>query len=345
VRVGFDLAVLSQPHSRGLARVAAELVPVLERRGVLEVVRLAPERGADLRRWRQVELPRHARGLAGIHSFTSAFALRGPGARVQTVHELPWRHGVRENADLRHRLWASLGAWRATRVLCPSAAVAHDLGQSPLVARAKIRVVPWGVDARFQDEPPRMVVDEAVLTRYRLGEDPFLFCPGAVRSKKNLAALLYALAERKQRGARALRVLVTGGDSPQLRSDLGLASKLGLERALMMLDEVAEADLPSLYRMARAVPVLSHSEGFALPVLEALASGTPVVVPRASVQAEVAGSAGIEVDARSPASVAAGLERALLERGELRAAGVAHARAFTWEATAERVEGLWQELA
>ncbi|HEX6885005.1 MAG TPA: hypothetical protein VF530_16640, partial [Planctomycetota bacterium] len=150
MRVGFDVSPLVQPHSRGLARVVAGLVEALERRARLAVVRLAPPAGAGLRRWRQGELPRLARGLAGLHSFTSAFALRGPGARVQTIHELPWRHGVAENAGLRHRLWASLAARRATRVVCPSEHVARELGPA---VRRKTRVVPWGVAAHFCDEP------------------------------------------------------------------------------------------------------------------------------------------------------------------------------------------------
>ncbi|HEX6885897.1 MAG TPA: glycosyltransferase family 1 protein [Planctomycetota bacterium] len=342
MRVGFDVSPLTHPHSRGLARVVEELVAALERRARLEVVRLAPGPGHGSRRWRQGELPRHARGLAGLHSFTSAFALRGPGARVQTIHELPWKHGVAENADLRHRLWASLGARRATRVVVPSAHVARDLGAA---ARRKATVVPWGVAQRFVPEPAPGQVDEVVRARYRLGEDPYLFCPGAVRAKKNLAAVLQALAERRARGAPALRVLVTGGDSPQLRQDLGLASRLGLDRFVMVLDEAAEEDLPALYRLAAAVPVLSLSEGFGLPVLEALACGTPVLVPPDSAQAEVAGAAGLVVEPARPAEVARALEQAVAERTALAARGLERARAFTWEAAAERVEALWQELA
>ena len=338
MRVGFDVSALHRPHSRGLERVVRCLVEALERRGGLEVVRLAPEDGADLRRWRQRDLPRRAaaEGLAGVHSFTSAFPLRGPGHRVQTVHELPWRHGVRENADARHYAWAALGPLRAARVVCPSEHVAADLARGPLVPRKKIRVVRWGVEPRFAPEPPPMVIDESALTRYRLGEEPFVLAPGAVRPKKDLAALLYGMAERKRRGAEPLRVLVTGGDTQQLREDLGLASKLGLARWIAMLDEVAEQDLPSLYRLARAVPALSRSEGFGLTVLEAMACGTPVLVPRAGAQAEVAGEAGIVVDPRSPASVADGLERALSARAELRRAGVERARgssSWLWRRT------------
>ena len=346
-RVGFDCSPLVVPHSRGLARVTRALVEALERRGRIEVVRLTPEKGVPLRAWRQRELPRAVERLqlAGLHSPLSAFALRGPGQRVQTVHELPWRHGVRENADLRHRLWASLATWRAATVVCPSEHVARDLARTALAAHGRVRVIPWGVAAVFADEPAPLVVDEVVLARYRLGDEPFVLAPGAVRPKKNLAALLHGLAEHARRGARPLRALVTGGDTPQLRTDLGLAARLGLGRRVVVLDEVAEEDWPSLLRLATAVAVLSHSEGFGLPVLEALASGTPALVPPDSAQAEVAGTAGIVVDPARPEAVADGLARAVAEREARRAAGVGRARVFTWDATAEKVEALWQELA
>jgi len=347
MRVGFDCAPLTHPHSLGVARVTTELLAALERRGVLTVVRLTPPKRAALGAWRARELPvRVARErLVGLHAFTSGYAWRGPGARVSTVHELPWRHGVQENAGWRHRLWASLGVARATRVVVPSLHVARDLARSPFVAQKKLCVVPWGVEARFAPESPAGEVDERVLARYRLGEEPFVLAPGATRAKKNLPALLHGLAERRRRQQEPLRVVVTGAETPALRTALGLASKLGLARWVTTLDEVAEEDLPALYRLARAVPVLSFSEGFGLPVLEALACGTPVVVPHASAQAEVAGPAGLVVASESPGEVAAALERALRERAALRALGLARARELTWDAAAERLEALWSALA
>jgi glycosyltransferase involved in cell wall biosynthesis len=346
MRIGLDASPLVTPSSRGVRRVVQGLATALEARGRLTVVRLAPEPGQSVRRWRQVELPRRALdlNLSGVHSLTSAFPLRARGARVQTIHELPWRHGVAENADLAHRVWASLATRRATRIVVPTAHVARDLGRTPLAAHGRVRVIPWGLEAGFRDEEPAGVVDEAVLDRYRVDATPFVLCPGAVRAKKNLAAVLRALAERLRRGQRPLRVIVTGGDGPALRSDLGLASRLGLARWVTTLDGVEEDDWPSFLRQARAVPVLSHSEGFGFPVLEALASGTPALVPPDSAQAELAGEAGLIVDPADAAAVADGLERALEERDARRAAGVARARSFTWDAAAERVEALWAEL-
>jgi glycosyltransferase involved in cell wall biosynthesis len=346
VRIGLDVSTLSRPHPRGVARVTAGLAEALERRGVLETVRLEPEPGIDLRRWRALELPRIAeeRKLDGIHSCVSAFAFRGRGARVQTIHELPWKHGAREGADLRHRAWAAFGPMIADAVCTGTEFVARDLRRRLLPGRSKIRVCPWGIGEPFAEEPPPGVVDEVVLGRYRLPQGPFALALGAVRPKKNLAAFVEGMAELLKRGRRDLQLVVTGGDTPQLRRDLGLVSRLGLARFVTTIDEIAEADLPSVLRLASVVPVLSKSEGFGLPVLEALACATPVVVPRASAQSEVAGSAGIEVDPADASSVADGIARALAEREERRSSLAERAKSFTWDRCAERVESIWREI-
>ncbi len=354
MRIGFDISAFELPCSLGVRRVARSTVEALERRehageSALEVVRLAPPPGAALRRWRQRGLPAlvASERLFGIHSFTSAFAWRGRGKRVQTIHELPWRHGADENAGLRHRAWATLGPRRADRVVCPTEHVARDLRAQPLATAgvaARTRVVSWGAGPEFADEPPPGTIDEAVLERYRLGGDPIVLCPGAVRPKKNLAATLRGVAELVRDGRR-VEVVVTGGDTNGLRRDLGLASKLGIASHVTTLDAVDEADWPSLYRMAAVVPVFSTSEGFALPVLEALRCGTPVLVPADSAQSEVAGNGGTIVDPSDAQAVARALADVIERREALRYALSAEHAAKTWDATARAIADLWSELA
>jgi glycosyltransferase involved in cell wall biosynthesis len=326
-------------------RATDGLVRALEARGVIEVVRLVPE--GDLRRWRHRGLPKLVRelGLAGVHSPVSAFTTRAPGARLQTIHELPWKHGARENAGWNHRAWAVIGPLRADAVIVPSEHVARDARSAAWVGKSKIHVVPWGLDAHFADEPPLGVVDEVVLGHYRLGQDPLALCLGAVRAKKNLAAVLRGLAELRKRNGPRVQIVVTGDDTPDLRRDLGLVSQLGLARFVSTPGRIAEEHLPSLLRLASVVPVLSRSEGFAFPVLEAMGCGTPVLVPRDSAQSELAGDAGIVVDIDDPRSIADGFERALAEREALRPKLVARAREFTWERCAARVEAIWKDIA
>ncbi len=345
--IGFDAAALAPPHSPGVARVAREILRALEARGNLDVVRLTPPAGMGLRAWRQRELPRlvTSESLVGLHSFTSAFPWRGPGKRVQTVHELPWHHGVKEHSDWRHRLWSWAGPLRADRVLCPSAFVAEDWKRRRLFGTDRLRVVPWGVAPEFTQDPDPTLVDELVLERYHLGDERFALALGAVRKKKNLAATLHGLAALREHGREIPRLVISGGDTPDLRRDLGLASKLGLSRWIVTLDVIEEEDLPSLLRLAEFAVVLSRSEGFGLPALEAVACGTPAVVARASAQAQAAGPAGITVDPADPQSVADGFARALDERRALAQASRDHANAHTWDRTAEAIEAVWGELA
>jgi len=345
MRIGLDLSPLTHPHPLGVVRVVRELALRLTASERFEFVELRPDLGTDLRSWRQTELPKSiARdGLCGIHSFVSAFPWRGLGLRVHTVHELPWRHGVAENADWRHRFWASFGVRRADRTLSATAVVRDELASSWLVSEEKLRVSPWGVGAPFGEDPPSGVVDEVVPGRLRLPEDPFFLAPGAVRAKKNLSALLEGFARLHASGARA-QLVVTGPETADLRRDLGLVSKLGLSRWVSTPGELPDEDLASLYRLSAGTCVLSDSEGFALPVAESLACGAPVVVASSGSAAEVGGDVGIQVNPSDADSVAGGLQEALKRRAELRAAALARGAEFTWERSAGEIEEVWGEL-
>lgn len=347
MRVGFDTSPLCRPHPPGIVRVVRETMCALEERGNLDIVRLAPDDGVPVRRWRQSILPRTVgeRDLVGVHSFLSAFPWRGAGRRVQTIHELPWKHGVAENAGWRHRLWASWGARRADAVIVATERVARDLGRRLAIDGGNVHLVPWGVAPHFNEEAPAGTLDEPLLARYRLPDGPLAICLGANRPKKNLAAVLHGLEQVHQRGAVQLHLVISGADSPQLRKDLGLVSRLGLTRWVSTPGEIPEEDLPGLLRLAAVVPVLSRSEGFGLPALEALACGTPVVVSAGSAQSEVAGSAGIEVDPDDPGSVADGFERAVATREAVRYSLPEHVAPFRWERTAEAIEKIWERLA
>jgi len=101
----------------------------------------------------------------------------------------------------------------------------------------------------------------------------------------------------------------------------------------------------ALLRGARCLVYPSLYEGFGLPILEAMACGTPVVTSRGGATEEVAAGAAVLVDPRDPAAIAAGIGEAVRRRDELVAAGLTRAAAFTWDRSADLVEALWRELA
>lgn len=346
MRVGFDCSPLVRPFPPGIVRIVQHSVEALEELGAIEVVRLTPPNGADLSRWRHRDMPQAVENqdLHGLHSFVSAFPRRGPGRRVQTIHELPWKHGVQENADWKHRWWAHFGPRKAHAVVTASPVVAKQLGLRLHADGGKLHVVPWGVEQRFEEEPPAGTVDETLLGRYRLPEGALILAIGAVRTKKNLAALLHGLARIAADPGPTPHLVITGPDTPDLRRDLGLVSKLGLARHVSTPGSIDDADLPGIMRLAAAVAVLSRSEGFGLPVLESMGCGTPVIVPTDSVQADVAGPHGFGCDPDDPQSVAKALQDAIAQREDLRFVLPDRAREFPWSRTAQGLSDLWLGL-
>jgi glycosyltransferase involved in cell wall biosynthesis len=104
---------------------------------------------------------------------------------------------------------------------------------------------------------------------------------------------------------------------------------------LLAPEHVTDEELPELYRSAAVFVYPSFLEGFGIPIIEAMACGTPVVTSSHPSLDEASGDAAVRVDPESPEAIAAGIERALVERESLVAAGLAHARRFTWRACGE----------
>jgi glycosyltransferase involved in cell wall biosynthesis len=109
------------------------------------------------------------------------------------------------------------------------------------------------------------------------------------------------------------------------------------------LGRVSDQELAELYRGARCLVYPSLYEGFGIPVLEAMACGTPVVTSAGGATEEVAGGAAVLVDPHDPAAIAAGIEEAVARRVELRARGLERAAQFTWERVAAETRAVYEE--
>ncbi len=335
MRIGLDLSPAAGHGSPGVARAALSLCAALERRGCVEVVRLSPPPGRGVRSWRHHDLARLARSarLDALHSFTSAFPLWAPCRRVQTVHELPWLHGEAENAGLRHRVWAHLGARLADLVVTMTETVAAELREDCRPAR--LAVVPWGVSPGIERDATLV---EALGARRR----GYVLVPGGARPKKQASAVLAAFATCDELARAELELVVTGAD----QSSAGQSAAEPRDARLRSVGVVDEPSMEALVQHAACVAVPSLSEGWSLPVLEALVRGVPVVVPAGSAQAEVAAEGGVVAASRAPDELGRALTRAVAERDDPKrvAARRAVAARRSWDESARRMEEAWLSL-
>ena len=256
-------------------------------------------------------------------------AYRGPA--VLTVQDLSFERDptlMPPRDRLFFRTLVRPSARRAARVLTGSEQTRADLVERYGVATDKIAVVPYGVDPAFYPDGPR-----------RDGE-PFALFVGALHQRKNPLAAIEALTLLDAE----LRLVLVGPDKGQAAAVRAAVERDGLAGRVELRGHVEKEELATLYRSAACLVFPSSYEGFGLPILEAMASGTPVVTTRAGATTEVAGEAAVLVDSADPVALAGGVERALADRDRLVAAGLERARRFSWAETARRTLDLYREL-
>lgn len=195
----------------------------------------------------------------------------------------------------------------------------------------RISVASPAVEPRFAPLPPERA--EAVRTRYGL-PTRFLLCVGTVKARKNLPRLVGAFA--RARVPEDVHLVLAGGvETRSAERDLWQAiDRSRVSGRVRLLSYVAGDDLPALYNAALAATLVSVHEGFGMPALEAMASGTPVVVSDRGALPEVVGAAGVRVNPLDELSIAAGIERAVADgelRAELRRRGLRQATRYTWD--------------
>lgn len=347
MRVGFDARALVSPAA-GVRRYTRELFGAMASLADVEVVAAGASPAADLPPgvssapasaslptnvgWMISGLPRAARSAKVdiFHAPSYTAPLGGPRPLVLTIHDISYeRHPewYPYRRDPARRAFYRWSAGTADRIITDSEFSKQEIVAGYSLEADSISVVPLAAGAVFTPGGDR-----------EAGSPPYLLHVGDLHPRRNLAVAVRALRRVHARRAdlRGLRLVLAGVDRGSGAALIGNASPEDA-RMIELAGMVSEDALLQLYRGAQGLVYPSLYEGFGLPLLEAMACGTPVIASRASSIPEVAGDAAVLLDPNDDAAWAVAIESLFdgTVADDLRAAGRQRAASFTWRRAAE----------
>jgi glycosyltransferase involved in cell wall biosynthesis len=244
-----------------------------------------------------------------------------------------------------YRIANKLAFKTASGVIAISETTRRDAARFFGVKQDRIQAIPLGVEPRFSASPGPEV--DAVRAKYRL-PDQYVLYVGTNKPHKNLVRLIeaWAIIHRKA-GPRHVLVIAGYWDGryPEARK---LAERQDLSGAVLFTGPVDDGDLPALYTGASLFVFPSLYEGFGLPVLEAMACGTPVACSTTDALKEVAGDAASLFDPLDSGVIADCLMSLISDPESLRSlkeSGLERARMFSWKKTAMETEAVYRSVS
>jgi glycosyltransferase involved in cell wall biosynthesis len=288
------------------------------------------------RRW--LEQKRFDQGSSqtiDLYHEPSLWPLDFDGPTVMTLHDLthvrfPETQPPARLKEIERRL--TRGVQQAQLIMTDSQFIADEAQQYFGLPAERLRVAPLGVAARFHPREPEAI--DGVLKAHGLEAGRYFLCVGTLEPRKNLSLALRAHAGLPESVRQMFPLFIVGmggWQQAQLNDELKNALAGG---HVCLAGYLPDEQVAQLLAGARALVFPSHYEGFGLPVLEAMASGTPVITTHCSAMLEVAGPAGNYCDPQDPE----GLREAMLRLIEdhphwqaCREAGLQQAALFSWE--------------
>jgi len=265
---------------------------------------------------------------------------------VLTVHDLIFRHLPMHHKRLNRwylNVTMPLYCQRATHVIAVSECTRRDLIAAYDLPEEKVTVVHEAAAPRFRLQPPEAVA--AVRSRYGL-PDRYLLFVGTIEPRKNLACLLSVFEAMRAAGLSDGLVIV--GRRGWLYDDFfARLEQSPVRDAVLFPGYVPDEDLPAVYSGAQGLVFPSVYEGFGLPVLEAMACGTPVVASNGSSLPEIGGDAALYSDPLDVEGMAETVRRLLCDaelRGHLRTRGLERAAEFSWGRAAARTRAVYERF-
>jgi len=341
--VAVNTRVLNAPMS-GVQRYARELLV----RWDGQVDNITPSSslyGLAGHAWEQFVLPARLHGrLLFSPSNTGPLKAR---RQVLTIHDMSvfdWPKGFSPHFAAWYRFLLPRLARQVIQVVTVSEFVKERIIHHTKISSEKVTVVPQGVSSRFCPEA-RSGLETAVVS-LRLPSRNYLLVVGSLEPRKNLPRLFRAWTRALERMPEEIWLVIVGGrGSRQVFANL---PDMNTPPRVFWADRVDDSELPSLYAGALGSIYVSLYEGFGLPVLEAMASGAPVLAGNRSSLPEVVGDAGILVDPEDEEEIADGLQvlvgDSALRQG-LRERGLLRAKQFSWDETARKTWHVLQAAA
>jgi glycosyltransferase involved in cell wall biosynthesis len=365
VRVAFDITAIDEQPS-GVGNYTLELLVHLMAAGDNQYLPLSnrgsyparlptqytshrlPPRVRSRMLWMQCVLPLHLRQLQPqlCHYTNSIGPLLSPCPYVLTIHDmtlslLPHFHPWRKQLFVRPIV--ALAARRAARVITVSKHARRDIVR---LLRLRPEQVVVTYEAAAPDFRPSSGTEIArVRAAYGIN-GPYILYVGTVEPRKNLLRLVRAWHNLYRRGRIKQQLVIVGAHGWHNSALYREITTINVSDALRFTDYVPQPDLPALYSGADAFAFPSLYEGFGLPVVEAMACGTPTLISRACALLEVAGDAALSCDAYDVHAIEAALERILNDqdlRDVLHQRGLQRASALSWAHTAELTARIYAE--
>jgi glycosyltransferase involved in cell wall biosynthesis len=308
--------------------------------------------------WQRLRLPVPVQAITGpldlFHSPDFVLPPTGRTPSIVTVHDLSFLR-VPECYVPAFRQYlegaVSRAATRAERILADSESTRRDLIELKAVEPGQVTVIYPGVEPRFQPVRDAELLNR-VRARYELPER-FVLGLSTLQPRKNFAGLIEGYRRlvggwTEEPAIVDLQLVVAGGLGWMYDDAFDAVASAGLAERVHFAGFVDDEDLPAIYTLAAAFAFPTWYEGFGLPVLEAMACGTPVVAADNSSLPEVVGKAGLLVDAGDSEGLSGALARLLTDetrRARLAAAGREQARQFTWDAAARQLLEVYQSFS
>lgn len=275
-----------------------------------------------------------------------AYRFRGP--TVVTVHDLSWiRHPETHPADRVHdmnRLMPGV-IKHATHIIVDSDFVREEVMSYYGVTPERVTTVLLGAAPEFR--PLDAAECAQALAQFDLRHGHYLLAVGTLEPRKNLATVIAAFAQLPDAIRQRYPLVIVGMNGWGMERFSDSLRHMIAKGEVRLLGYVAQRDLPALYSGARMFVYPSLYEGFGLPPLEAMASGTPVIASHRASLPEVVGSAGLLVEPLDDGTIAQHM-RALVEddalHARLRAAGCERARTFTWARFAQETLSVYKKI-